>query len=235
MLEAKHACRRCGQSGHRQETCPSIAGQIIRDLKAQLGQRAARAGKERRLRRVRKDGKLKAQAKQSNSPTAENKMQGSEVRRGDVEALRDLLKDPAQCVDKLVADGLCDTHRHCSHCGSGEVRRSQCQRGVRKGHFFVSCAKCHKYTNCLFYSKVGPLDSDLLESRCRSGCARVEALLRQCEESKFSAPAESSRSSSWHESLPMPCSTRGHVHSGWLALPEHAAGQAGESAGPSSA
>ncbi|CAE7634815.1 unnamed protein product [Symbiodinium necroappetens] len=80
-------------------------------------------------------------------------MQGSEVRRGDVEALRDLLKDPAQCLDKLVADGLCETHRHCSHCGSGEVRRSQCQRGVRKGHFFVSCAKCHKYTNCLFYSK----------------------------------------------------------------------------------
>ena len=39
-----------------QETCPSIAGQIICDLKAKLGQRAGIAGKERRLRRVRKEG-----------------------------------------------------------------------------------------------------------------------------------------------------------------------------------
>ena len=152
MPQAKHACRLCGQTGHRQETCPSIAGQIIRDLKAKLGQRAGKAGKERRLLRVRKDGKLKAHATQSYSGSAQKAKQACWVRRGDVESLRRLVKDPAKCLDKLVTDGLCEKPRYCSHCGSGEVRRSQCQRGARNGHFFVSCAKCRKYTNCLFYS-----------------------------------------------------------------------------------
>ena len=73
MSQAKHACRLCGQTGHRQETRPSIAGQIIRDLTAKLGQRAGKAGKERRLRRVRKDGKLKAQATQ---PTVAVRIRG---------------------------------------------------------------------------------------------------------------------------------------------------------------
>ena len=101
---------------------------------------------------MRKDGKLKAQATQSYSGSAQKAKQACWVRRGDVESLRRLVKDPAKCLDKLVADGLCEKLRYCSHCGSGEVRRSQCQRGARNGHLFVSCAKCRKYTNCVFYS-----------------------------------------------------------------------------------
>ena len=104
------------------------------------------------LLRVRKDGKLKAQATQSYSGSAQKAKQACWVHRGDVESLRHLVKDPAKCLDKLVADGLCAKPRYCSHCGSGEVRRSQCQRGARNGHFSVSCAKCRKYTNWLFYS-----------------------------------------------------------------------------------
>ena len=111
MPQAKHACRLCGQTGHRQETCPSIAGQIIRDLKAKLGQRAGKAGKERRLRRVRKDGKLKAHATQSYSGSAQKPKQVCWVRRGDVESLRRLVKDPAKAKSPGSGDRLLLKHK----------------------------------------------------------------------------------------------------------------------------
>ena len=151
MPQAKHRCRLCGQTGHRQETCRSYAGEVIRGLKAQLG-KAGRAAKERRVRRVRKNGLKKVEARQRYSGTSQAVKRNSWVQRTHVEAVRELVSDPERCLQQLIADGICKEPSRCSHCGSQQVQRSQCHRGARDGHLFISCAKCHKYTNCLFYS-----------------------------------------------------------------------------------
>ena len=66
---------------------------------------------------MRKDGKLKQEARKSYTGGTQKVKQLSWGRRVDVEALRDLSKDPATLLDKVVADGLCEKPGHCSHCG----------------------------------------------------------------------------------------------------------------------
>ena len=46
MPQAKHRCRLCGQTGHRQGTCRSYAAKLIRGLKAQLGSGGLLTGQE---------------------------------------------------------------------------------------------------------------------------------------------------------------------------------------------
>ena len=60
--QEKHVCRACGQKGHRLKTCTSWAAAEIRRLR-KVAAGAQKPGKERSLKRARKSGEHRAEAK----------------------------------------------------------------------------------------------------------------------------------------------------------------------------
>ena len=148
--QPRHRCRVCGQLGHRQETCTTYAGRLIRELQEKV-QRHARAEPQRRLRRLRKDGESKVSARLQYSGARKRKQQPC-VKRADIESEREILKDEDKCYQELLKAGVMERPKTCSHCKSDQVKPSNTKRGTKAGLRFISCAKCHRYTNYVWFS-----------------------------------------------------------------------------------
>ena len=162
-----HLCRLCNQSGHRQESCPSVAGQKIRELQKQL--RALRQSRTKQpfpqkvQNRLRKDKCYRRTAslgyKGSKGVQREVPKRGKN-RREEFLAERKAEESPEAAWRQLQKLGLCGEAKLCGHCGSKDVVRSQGAARCPKNIYMV-CKSCHTYTNCLWDSafrgtKLGP-------------------------------------------------------------------------------
>ena len=145
-----HACRACGQTGHRLETCTSWAAAEIRRLR-KVADCAKKPAKERSFRRPRKTGKHRAEAK-SKYTGDQPRRAAQVVKRSEVLGARRLAEDVEGSYEELLRKGYCAEATQCGHCGSGSVSRCKGKRGGQKGHLFISCSRCKRYTNVLWHS-----------------------------------------------------------------------------------
>ena len=74
------------------------------------------------------------------------------MKRADIESEREILKDEEKCYQELLKAGVMERPKTCSHCKSDQVKPSNTKRGTKAGLRFISCAKCHRYTNYVWFS-----------------------------------------------------------------------------------
>ena len=148
-----HRCSLCNCTGHRQETCPSAAGELIRSLREQLREKGRTAKKKQQARRnfvFHKKGTWRKEAAQRYS--------GRDTTSQRLKVSRDtLLEDREACSSedsawrRLLQLGYCQKADKCCHCSGTRLRVSKSSTRSAS-QVYLTCADCGKYTNVLHSS-----------------------------------------------------------------------------------